>query len=283
MDDKAAAAVRSKKDSTMRVGLKLVREGQARGFVTAGNTGAAMATAKMVLGTLPGVDRPALAAILPTLHGTPCTLLDVGANVDSDPKTSSSSPSWARSTRATSSASPSRASVCSPSAKKMARATPSPAKPSPSSAPSRQTSSTIPRQRRRPRPLQRHRGRRRLRRFRRQRRLKGDRRSRPARFRQPPPHPQVHHHLPGRRPPQPQGVSKLQAPPRLHRVRRSPPARRPRRRASSATAPPTRTPSTTPSASPPNLPKPTSPATSKRPSPASPHLHRCSTQRKMPC
>ena len=84
MDDKAAASVRSKKDSSMRVGLKLVREGKARGFVTAGNTGAAMATAKMVLGTLDGVDRPALATILPTQTGSPCVMLDVGANVDSD-------------------------------------------------------------------------------------------------------------------------------------------------------------------------------------------------------
>ena len=85
MHEKAAAAVRAKKDSTLRVGCKLVREGRARGFVTAGNTGAAMATAKMVLGTIPGVDRPALAAILPSAAGTPCTLLDAGANVDSDP------------------------------------------------------------------------------------------------------------------------------------------------------------------------------------------------------
>ncbi len=85
MDEKAAAAVRSKKDSSMRVGLRLVREGKARGFVTAGNTGAAMATAKMVLGTLQGVDRPALATILPTATGIPCTLLDAGANVDSEP------------------------------------------------------------------------------------------------------------------------------------------------------------------------------------------------------
>ena len=58
MEDKAAQAVRSKKDSTMRVGLKMVREGLAGGFVTAGNTGAAMASAKMVLGSLTGVDRP---------------------------------------------------------------------------------------------------------------------------------------------------------------------------------------------------------------------------------
>ncbi len=54
MDDKAAQAVRSKRDSTMRVGLKMVREGRAAGFFTAGNTGAAMATAKMVLGMLVG-------------------------------------------------------------------------------------------------------------------------------------------------------------------------------------------------------------------------------------
>ncbi|HEY8996899.1 MAG TPA: phosphate acyltransferase PlsX [Edaphobacter sp.] len=85
MDDKAAQAVRSKRDSSMRVGLKMVREGKAAGFFTAGNTGAAMATAKMVLGMLSGVDRPALVTIVPTTAGTPSLLLDVGANVDSDP------------------------------------------------------------------------------------------------------------------------------------------------------------------------------------------------------
>jgi glycerol-3-phosphate acyltransferase PlsX len=86
MTDKAAAAVRSKRDSTMRVGLKRVREGQSAGFFTAGNTGAAMATAKMVLGQLSGIDRPALATALPTSTGQPTLLLDVGANVDSDPQ-----------------------------------------------------------------------------------------------------------------------------------------------------------------------------------------------------
>ena len=86
MKDKAAQAVRSKRDSSMRVGLKLVREGHAAGFFTAGNTGAAMATAKMVLGMLSGVERPALAATLPTMDGNPSLLLDVGANVDSDPE-----------------------------------------------------------------------------------------------------------------------------------------------------------------------------------------------------
>jgi len=82
MDEKAAQAVRSKKDSSMRVGLKLVRDGLAVGFVTAGNTGAAMATAKMVLGAMGGVDRPAMATPMPTSKGNPCLLLDVGANVD---------------------------------------------------------------------------------------------------------------------------------------------------------------------------------------------------------
>jgi len=85
MDDKAVQAVRAKRDSTMRVGLRLVREGRALGFVTAGNTGAAMATAKMVLGAIPGVDRPALAAVFPTAIGTAAELLDVGANVDCKP------------------------------------------------------------------------------------------------------------------------------------------------------------------------------------------------------
>jgi len=82
MDDKAVQAVRAKRDSSMRVGLRLVRDGRAKGFVTAGNTGAAMATAKMVLGAIPGVDRPALAAVFPTALGTAAALLDVGANVD---------------------------------------------------------------------------------------------------------------------------------------------------------------------------------------------------------
>lgn len=95
MGDKAAQAVRTKRDSTMRVGLKMVREGlasrttsghgTAAGFFTAGNTGAAMATAKMVLGMLSGVDRPALASAVPTTRGVPSLILDVGANVDCDP------------------------------------------------------------------------------------------------------------------------------------------------------------------------------------------------------
>ena len=86
MHEKAAKAVRAKRDSSMRVGLRLVRDGRAAGFVSAGNTGACMATAKMVLGAMPGVDRPALAAVFPTAQGTATILIDVGANVDSKPE-----------------------------------------------------------------------------------------------------------------------------------------------------------------------------------------------------
>ena len=85
MEDKVDA-IRGKRDSSIRVGLRLVREGRAAGFVSAGNTGACMATAKMVLGALPGVDRPALAAVFPTAQGTATILIDVGANVDSKPE-----------------------------------------------------------------------------------------------------------------------------------------------------------------------------------------------------
>ncbi|HEX3252498.1 MAG TPA: phosphate acyltransferase PlsX [Pyrinomonadaceae bacterium] len=80
MDDPVATSVRRKKKSSLRIGTKLVMEGRADGFVSAGNTGAAMATAKMVIGTLPGVDRPALAAMIPTKAAKPTLLLDVGAN-----------------------------------------------------------------------------------------------------------------------------------------------------------------------------------------------------------
>ena len=85
MHEKPVEAVRTKRDSSMRVGLRLVREGRAAGFVSAGNTGAAMAAAILTLRTLPGVDRPALATIFPTAAGTPCIMLDVGANVDCKP------------------------------------------------------------------------------------------------------------------------------------------------------------------------------------------------------
>jgi phosphate acyltransferase len=82
MDDSAAKAVRTKRDSSIRIASRLVRDGIADGFVSAGNTGAVMATAKMVQGMIPGVDRPALASAFPTLKGTPVIVVDVGANVD---------------------------------------------------------------------------------------------------------------------------------------------------------------------------------------------------------
>jgi phosphate acyltransferase len=82
MEDSAAKAMRSKKDSSIRVASRLVRDGHAAGVVSAGNTGAVMATSKMVQGMVPGVERPALATAFPTLKGTPTVLVDVGANVD---------------------------------------------------------------------------------------------------------------------------------------------------------------------------------------------------------
>jgi glycerol-3-phosphate acyltransferase PlsX len=86
MDDSAAKAVRTKRDSSMRVASRLVRDGCAQAMVSAGNTGAVMATAKMVQGVVPGVERPALVGIFPTMEKKPVVLVDVGANVDCDPQ-----------------------------------------------------------------------------------------------------------------------------------------------------------------------------------------------------
>jgi len=85
MDESAATAARKKKDSSIRVAARLMRDGAVAGVVSAGNTGAVMATVKMVLGTLPVVDRPALSTVLPTQKAKPAILLDVGANVDCKP------------------------------------------------------------------------------------------------------------------------------------------------------------------------------------------------------
>ena len=82
MDDKPAQAMRFKKDSSMRVAINLVKEGRAGACVSAGNTGALMATARFVLKMLPGIDRPAICGLLPTIPGF-CHMLDMGANVDS--------------------------------------------------------------------------------------------------------------------------------------------------------------------------------------------------------
>jgi len=84
MDD-SVDAFRTKRDSSVRVAARLVREGVAAGFVSAGNTGAVMATAKLVQGLVKGVDRPALAGVLPTVEGSPVVVVDVGANVNCSP------------------------------------------------------------------------------------------------------------------------------------------------------------------------------------------------------
>jgi glycerol-3-phosphate acyltransferase PlsX len=86
MEDHAAKAARTKKGSSMHLCARLAAEGKADGFLSAGNTGACMAIAKMVLGKVPGVDRPALSGVFPTFKGTPVVVVDVGANVDCEPK-----------------------------------------------------------------------------------------------------------------------------------------------------------------------------------------------------
>jgi glycerol-3-phosphate acyltransferase PlsX len=85
MEESAATAARRKRDSSIRVAARLMRDAGVSGIVSAGNTGAIMATVKMVLGTLPVVDRPALSTVLPTQKGKPSILMDVGANVDCKP------------------------------------------------------------------------------------------------------------------------------------------------------------------------------------------------------
>lgn len=82
MEDSVAVALRSKKDSSMRVAINQVKEGHAQAAVSAGNTGALMAVSRFVLKTLPGVDRPAICTAIPTATGH-CHMLDLGANVDS--------------------------------------------------------------------------------------------------------------------------------------------------------------------------------------------------------
>jgi glycerol-3-phosphate acyltransferase PlsX len=85
MDEEVRKAIRTKKNSSMRVAIDLVKGGQAQACVSAGNTGALMGTAKFVLKTLPGIDRPAICAVLPTRHGQ-VYMLDLGANADCTPE-----------------------------------------------------------------------------------------------------------------------------------------------------------------------------------------------------
>jgi glycerol-3-phosphate acyltransferase PlsX len=86
MDEPPAQALRYKKDSSMRVAINLVKAGEAHACVSAGNTGALMAISRFVLKTLPGVDRPAIAAVLPNMKGGYTYVLDLGANVDCTPE-----------------------------------------------------------------------------------------------------------------------------------------------------------------------------------------------------
>ncbi len=82
-DDKPSVALRQGRQSSMRLAIDAVQAGQAFGVVSAGNTGALMAMSKIVLKTLPGIPRPAIAALFPTLKGE-CVMLDLGANVECD-------------------------------------------------------------------------------------------------------------------------------------------------------------------------------------------------------
>ncbi|WP_457643246.1 phosphate acyltransferase PlsX [Persephonella sp.] len=86
MDEPPSTAVRRKRKSSMYIAGKLVREGKAQAFVSAGNTGAAMAISKFVVGAAEGIERPGIAVAFPTRKGKPTVLIDVGANVDSRPK-----------------------------------------------------------------------------------------------------------------------------------------------------------------------------------------------------
>ena len=85
MDEPPAQALKKKKDSSMRVAIELVRDGVAECCVSAGNTGALMATARFILKMMPGIDRPAIATTLPTINGH-VYVLDLGANVDCEPE-----------------------------------------------------------------------------------------------------------------------------------------------------------------------------------------------------
>ena len=86
MDEAPAQAMRYKKDSSMRVAINLVKSGEANAAVSAGNTGALMAISRFVLKTIPGIDRPAIATVLPNSKGGYTYVLDLGANVDCTPE-----------------------------------------------------------------------------------------------------------------------------------------------------------------------------------------------------
>lgn len=84
MGETPTSALRQKRDASITVAMRLVKDGKADGVVAAGSTGAAMAAALMTLGRIPGIERPAIAVVMPTAQG-PAVLIDIGANVDSRP------------------------------------------------------------------------------------------------------------------------------------------------------------------------------------------------------
>ena len=86
MDELPSIAIRKKRKSSMYIAGKLVREGKASAFVSAGNTGAAMAVSKFIVGSAEGIERPGIAVAFPTKKGKPTVLIDVGANVDCRPR-----------------------------------------------------------------------------------------------------------------------------------------------------------------------------------------------------
>jgi glycerol-3-phosphate acyltransferase PlsX len=86
MDEPPVQALRFKKNSSMRLAVNLVKSGEAHACVSAGNTGALMAISRFVLKTLPGIDRPAIATVLPNMRGDYTYVLDLGANVDCTPE-----------------------------------------------------------------------------------------------------------------------------------------------------------------------------------------------------
>jgi glycerol-3-phosphate acyltransferase PlsX len=85
MRDSPTAALRSKKESSIAIGLRLQRDGKADAFVSAGNTGAVLSASTLILGRLDGVGRPSIGALIPTA-GSPCLLIDSGATMDCQPR-----------------------------------------------------------------------------------------------------------------------------------------------------------------------------------------------------
>jgi len=85
MSEPAATSVRKKRNSSISIGLNLLKEGRADAFFSAGNTGAVVCAATLGLGLLPGIERPGISIVVPTLKGKPSLIVDVGANIDAKP------------------------------------------------------------------------------------------------------------------------------------------------------------------------------------------------------